>query len=94
MFFLYRRAAKPIIPNDKIISVEGSGTEFVRALTSSIGEKLLKASPIPFVLLPVKEISIRVISLRSLKPNAQGFPSNELLPEVLPKGDKIDANEN
>jgi hypothetical protein len=54
--FLYRRKAKPIIPNEKIISVEGSGTEFVRVLISSIGEKLLIESTIPLFLIPVKYI--------------------------------------
>ena len=62
----------------KITNVGGSGIEFVRSLTSSIVEKLLNASPIPLFLLPVKEISIRVMSLRSLKPNAQISPDAEV----------------
>ena len=83
MLFLILREAKLIRPNEKIAKVDGSGTEFFRALTSSIGEKLLNARPIPVLLLPLKDISIRVMSLRPLKPNVQGFPSRDFLPDFF-----------
>ena len=92
MLFLILHEAKLIRPNEKIAKVDGSGTEFFRALTSSIGEKLLNARPIPVLLLPLKDISIRVMSLRPLKPNVQGFPSRDFLPDFFPNGDKISAN--